>query len=184
LFAKFNGRDAASNGGLGFGWTKATGEFNPFNGGGTGVVTADHVLVGVARTAGNGFSLAAENGTMGAMNTNSNFGNTVALLTNGNWYRLEGTILFDAATKTFTFSSISLDDFGSAGTAEVTPNILSGTGKTVTAPTFGTTGRTVFITNNDRGFQVTDNYTAVPEPGTAALLVAGLGMTMLRRRRA
>ena len=48
------------------------------------------------------------------------------------------------------------------------------TGKTVAVPAFGTTGRALFVTNRDRGFQLTDNYladsVAVPEPTALTLL--------------
>lgn len=183
MMGRYNGAAGTSAGTMGFGWTRASGEFNPFSGTGTGVAVTDHVVVSVARSAGNTFTLAAANGVMGAMGAGTLFGTTTASLISGNWYRLEGTVLFDSGTGTFTFNTVSLDDFGSAGTAEVTANILAGTGKTVTTTGFGTTGQPVFINNRDRGFQITDNFIAVPEPGAAtlALLLAG-SLCALRRK--
>lgn len=184
MFGKYTGAAGTSNGTMSFGWTQAAGDFNPFNGAGTGVSATDHVIVAVSRDAANAFRLGAANGAHGSIGGGQLFGNSAPSLTGGNWYRLEGTILFNAATKTFTFNNVSLDDFGPAGTSEVTPNVLSGTGATVTASTFGTTGRALFMTNRDRGFQITDNYYAesVPEPTSLGLLSAG-GLLLLGRRR-
>lgn len=186
MFGRFNGSANTSNGGMSFGWTQATGEFNPFNGSGTGVASSDHVLVGVARDAGNAFRLSAVNGAHGQMNSANLFGTSAAALTNGNWYRLEGSIGYNPATKVFSFTNVSLDDFGAAGTSQVAADVLAGTGATVTANTFGTTARPLFMTNRDRGFQLTDNYLvdAVPEPTSAALLASAGSLLLLRRRRA
>lgn len=186
MMGRYNGNAGTANGTLSFGWTQAAVDFNPFNGTGTGVVATDHVIVGVSRIASNAFQLAAANGVHGAMSGSNVFGTTAASLTNGNWYRLEGTIAYNSTTKVFTFTNVSLDDFGSAGTSQVTADLLSGTGATVTASTFGTTGRAVFLTNRDRGFQITDNYVADAVPEPTALALAGLGAIGLlaRRRRA
>ncbi len=183
MFGKYNGSAGTSAGTMGFGWTKATGDFNPFNGSGTGVVPTNHVTVGVARSAGNIFRLAVGNGTTGSMNTF--FGNTVGSLTSGNFYRLEGTVLYNSLTGTFTFNDVSLDDFGATGSTLVTADILSGTGQTLTVPGFGDTARGLFVTNRDRGFQVTDNYylETVPEPVTSGMVAMGALTLLLRRRR-
>jgi len=184
MMGRYNGNAGTSAGTMGFGWTRATGEFNPFSGIGTGVVLTDHVVVAVARNAGNTFTLAAGNGVMGAMAGGTLFGTSTAALTSGNWYRLEGTVLFDSSTGVFTFNSVSLDDFGATGAAQVTADIISGTGKTVATAGFGTTAQPVFINNRDRGFQITDNFIAIPEPGTAALaLLLGGTLGLARRRR-
>ena len=84
MFGRYNGNAGTSNGTLSFGWTRAGGEFNPFNGAGTGVAATDHVIVGVARDAGNAFRLSAVNGAHGQMNSGNLFGTTAASLTGGN----------------------------------------------------------------------------------------------------
>lgn len=175
----------ANGGAMGFGWTKAAGEFNAYSGVGTGVTAADTVLVGLARTPTNGFSLSAANGATGALNGEAGaFGNSIAALTAGNWYMLTGTVQYNSTTGTFTFVDVSLSDYGADGTTLVTANLLSGSGKSVVAPNFGSTGRAIFATNRDRGVQYTDNYSlvAVPEPSIPAFLVLG-GLAMLIRRR-
>lgn len=188
MFGKYTGSAGTSNGTMSFGWTQAAADFNPYSGAGTGVAATDTVIVAVARDAGNSFRLAAVNGTHGSINSSNNtlFGTSAAALTSGNWYRLEGTIGFNAATKAFTFTNVSLDDFGATGTTQVTADVLSGTGVSLTAPTFGTAARPVFLTNRDRGFQLTDNYvadTVVPEPASAGLLAVGAVSLLAGRRR-
>lgn len=185
MYGEYNGNAGNNGSAMSFGWTRATTEFNSFSGAGTGVTAADTILVGLARTADGGFSLGAANGATGAVGgTGTYFGNTVASLTSGNWYRLEGTISYDPVTGTFTFVNVSLDDFGADGTGEVTANVLSGTGKTVVVPDFGTVGRGIFATNQDRGVFYTDNYylAVTPEPTVSMLLVLG-GVALVGRRR-
>lgn len=183
MMGKFNGAAHTSSGAMSFGWTRASGEFNPFNGGGTGVVASDHVIVSLVRGASNTVRLGAVNGAHGSAATL--FGSAAVNLTANNWYRLEGTVLYNPTTKQFTFNDVSVDDFGPTGAAEVTANVLSGTGATVTASSFGTTGRVLYMTNRDRGFELTDNYFAdvVPEPGSVALTGAVGGLLLSRRRR-
>jgi hypothetical protein len=185
MYGEYNGNSGNNGSAMSFGWTRATTEFNSFSGAGTGVTAADTILVGLARTADGGFSLGAANGATGAVGgTGTYFGNTVASLTSGNWYRLEGTITYDPVTGTFTFVNVSLDDFGADGTGEVTANVLSGTGKTIVVPDFGTVGRGIFATNQDRGVFYTDNYylAVTPEPTVSMLLVLG-GVALVGRRR-
>jgi len=186
MYGEYNGNAGVNGSAMSFGWTRAATEFNSFSGAGTGVTAADTVLVGLARTAEGGFSLGAANGATGAVGgVGTYFGNTVTSLTSGNWYRLEGTINYDPVTGTFTFVDVSLDDFGADGTAEVTANVLSGTGKTVVVPDFGTVGRGIFATNQDRGVFYTDNYylAVTPEPTVPMLLVLGAVALVGRRRR-
>ncbi len=180
MMGRYNGSGGTSAGTMGFGFSQASAAFNPYSGIATGVVASDHVSVALTRGAGNIFSLSATTGVMGDKGT-GNFGTTVASLTNGNWYRLEGTVLYNSGTKVFTFNNVSLDDFGASGAAEVTANLLSGTGATVTASTFGTTAQPIFVNNRDRGFQILDNFTFVPEP-SALLMVGGSALTLLARR--
>lgn len=185
MYGEYNGNANTNGSAMSFGWTRATTEFNSYSGVGTGVTAADTILVGLARTSDGGFSLGAANGATGAVGgTGTYFGNTVASLTSGNWYRLEGTVNYDAVTGTFSFVNVSLDDFGADGSAEVTANVLSGTGKTVVVPDFGTVGRGIFATNQDRGVFYTDNYymAITPEPAVPMLLVLG-GLAWVGRRR-
>lgn len=185
MYGEYNGNGGVNGSAMSFGWTRATTEFNSFSGAGTGVTAADTILVGLARTTDGGFSLGAANGATGAVGgAGTYFGNTVTSLTSGNWYRLEGTITYDAVTGTFTFVDVSLDDFGADGTGEVQANVLSGTGKTVVVPGFGTVGRGIFATNQDRGVFYTDNYymAVTPEPTVSMLLALG-GLVLVGRRR-
>lgn len=172
---------------MSFGWTKAAEPFRLFQGninGSTAVATTDTVMVGLARTATGGFSLGFGNGGTSAVNSNL-FGNSVATLVEDNWYRLEGTIQYNASTGTFTFIDISLDDFGADGTSEATANLLYGTGSTLTVAGFGTTGRAIWANNSDRGIHYMDNYylASVPEPAVTLLLGMGGFAILLRRRR-
>lgn len=185
MYGEYNGNAGVNGSAMSFGWTRANTEFNSYSGAGTGVTAADTILVGLARTSDGGFSLGAANGATGAVGgTGTYFGNSVATLTSGNWYRLEGTITYDAVTGTFTFVDVSLDDFGADGSGEVAANVLSGTGKTVVVPGFGTVGRGIFATNQDRGVFYTDNYymAITPEPTVPMLLVLG-GLALVGRRR-
>jgi hypothetical protein len=193
LFAKFNGGNTSTvTGALSFGWTKAAANYNPYSGVNTtpAVLATDHVMLGLATTStAQRFRFSAVNGTHGAMNAATQFGSAEVVLTNGNWYRLEGTILYNSTTSTFTFNDISLDDFGTTGLTEVAANILTGTGKTLTVSGFGSDGRVVYSTNRDRGFSITDNYfaesitAAVPEPSSFVWLSLAGGAFFVCRRK-
>ncbi len=179
----YNGNNNNADGGMSFGWSQTT-DFNTFNGSGP----TNHVWVGITSTStDNGYRLSAVNGAHSLMD-NGNFGTIPpAVLTAGNWYRLSGGILFDSNTNVFTFNNIRLDDIGATGTSAPS-TILSGTGAVVSnAPaTFGDSGaRVTFNTNRDRGFEITDNYSAiaVPETSTALLGFLSAGGLLLRRRR-
>lgn len=144
-----------THGSLSVGWDTSGDTYQPF--GGPGIDKMANVGLALAGSA-NTYSLFARYRHNGLHSGTSLTAEQVTL-NDDNWYNMRGTVEFDG-TDTFTWT-VYIDEFDSTGSTLLNANLLSGSASYTR--NIGTQGRFVFMTNRDRGFEVTDNFYYLPE---------------------
>ncbi len=145
-------------------------------------VGQDWVTAAVVTTGTGTFNLRgrfANNGTQGENNATANFS-----LASSTWYKLTGT--FTDAGSSFNFSA-ALDNYGADGTAYVS-TLASIVGGSLAQTSLSTTDTEAFggfrvNANTTNQIVALDNFELIPEPSTGLMVLSGLGMLTLFRRR-
>jgi hypothetical protein len=176
---------------IGAGWATANGTdgINTY-----GSNAADRVTVGLGYTTGSAISIATTSLLSQSTNLTGGGGDvtTISSLTSGNWYQMSFSLLFNynsgsPGSSTYTVSSFALTNRGTDGllNGSVVLSLASAEFNPGNGGNLDTNHNNYafIMANQDRGANLIDNVSVIPEPATWALLAFSLTTVMILRRR-
>ena len=176
---------------IGAGWATANGTdgINTYSSN-----AGDRVTIGLGYTTGSAISIVNTSLLSQGSNITGGGGDvtTISSLTSGNWYQMSFNLLFNynsvtPGASTYTVSSFALQDRGTDGllNGSVVLSLASATFNPNNGGNLDTNHNNYafIMANQDRGANLIDNVSVIPEPATWGLLAVGLTTVVIFRRR-